>query len=185
MKKIYYLIPIVTILLALGVFALYQKFSLSNKNVPQTETSERVGDVDVNVNLVAGFAIFTNTTPRIFSQPMYLNQSRDVYIQSENPNIVHVKKKDVSWDDFFKTLPFELTKTCLTTGTKQTFCGGQGGSLKFYLNGVLTPDFLSREIQNGDRLLITFGNENESEIQNQLNQVPDPNNFLFLEVDPD
>jgi hypothetical protein len=38
---------------------------------------------------------------------------------------VHVRKAGVIWSDFFKTLPMELTKDCLITGTKQTFCIGE------------------------------------------------------------
>ena len=130
---------------------------------PTTEPKE--------VNYQASFAIFTNGTFRVFTAAMYHNLSADVYIQADNPNIVHVKKKGLTFDDFFKTLPFMLTKDCLTTGTGQTFCTGKAGTLKFYLNGVKTDDLLVREIKDGDKALITFGLETEAQIQQQLTQV--------------
>lgn len=40
---------------------------------------------------------------------------------------------------------------------------------------ISTPsedDLLSKEIQDGDRALITYGNENEKQIENQFQQVP-------------
>lgn len=125
------------------------------------------------VNYKAGFAIFTNSTFRLFTAPMYHNLSSSVFITADNPNIVNVKKEGVTWDDFFKTLPFKLTTDCLITGTKETFCTGDNGGLKFYLNGSRVDDLLKRAIQKADRALITFGNEDEEQIQTQLQQVPE------------
>lgn len=127
------------------------------------------------INKQASFAIFTNGTFRVFTASMYHNLSEDVFIESSNPNIVRVKKAGVTWDDFFKTLPFKLSKDCLTTGTGQTSCTGQNGTLKFYLNGQLEPKTLDKVINQGDKLLISFGNETEPQIQTQLEKIPDPN----------
>lgn len=104
---------------------------------------------------------------------MYHNLSSVVFIKADSPNIINIKEEAVTWDDFFKTLPFKLTADCLTTGTKETFCTGDSGSLKFYLNGNRVDNLLERIIQNKDRALITFGNENETQIQMQLQQVPE------------
>ncbi len=143
-------------------------------NQRQTKKSQEVTE-KTEVNIVdyrASFAIFTNGTFRVFTASMYHNLSADVFIQADNPNVVHVKKNGIIWNDFFKTLPFKLTDTCLTTGTGETFCSGENGQLKFYLNGVKTDSLLGKIIQNGDRALITFGKEDETQIQNQLEQVP-------------
>ena len=120
----------------------------------------------------ASFAIFTNGTWRIFSEAKYHNLSEDVYIQQDNPNVVHVKKSEVTWGDFFATLPMRVSRECLITGTGQTFCSTGPQQLKFYLNGRLHPRALEVSIQNGDRLLVSFGDEAESEINTQLQQVP-------------
>lgn len=125
-----------------------------------------------NSDFEASFAIFTNGTFRIFTAPMYHNLSPDVYITASFPNTVYVKKTGITWNDFFSTLPFSLTTECLTTGTKETFCTGKNGTLRFYLNGEESNDALGREIQSGDKLLVTFGNESESKIQKQLIRVP-------------
>ena len=130
-----------------------------------------------DVDRLAGFAIFTNGLYRVFSATMYHNLSPDVYIEANNPNIIQIKKSGITWDDFFKTLPFKLTKDCLTTGTGERFCNSGNRTLKFYLNGVETDDLLEREIQDGDRALITYGSESEAQIQQQFSQVPDPKNL--------
>ncbi|MBI2641706.1 hypothetical protein HYW87_03890, partial [Candidatus Roizmanbacteria bacterium] len=104
----------------------------------------------------------------------YHNLSADVYIEPQNPSIVTVKKEGITWDDFFKTLPFKLTKDCLTTGTKEAFCTNETGRLTFYLNGQKDDDLLSKQIQDRDKALITYGNLSEEQIVAQLQQIPDP-----------
>lgn len=106
----------------------------------------------------ASFEIYTNGTKRIFTAPMYHNQSQSVYIEASDPSIIQIKSSDVTWDDFFKTLPFSLTKDCLVTGTKQTFCNSEVGSLKFILNGKEVPEALDLIINPGDNLEVRYGN---------------------------
>lgn len=108
------------------------------------------------VNIKASFAIITGNITRSFKAEKYHNQSPDVFIESLDPNIVHVKKIGITWDDFFKTLPMKLTKNCLTTGDAETLCSGKGGTLKFYLNDIETPYLLDKEIRDRDKALIKF-----------------------------
>ncbi len=123
----------------------------------QTQTSPTPVQ-NQKVDLTASFTIVTGSITRNFSAKMYHNLSPDVYIESPNPPVVHVKKKGITWNDFFKTLPMQLTKDCLTTGTKETFCTGENGTLRFYLNNIEDKDLLDREIKEGDKVLIQFSN---------------------------
>lgn len=103
---------------------------------------------------------------------MYHNLSPNVYIESENPNIVIVTKIGTTWQGFFNTLPMKLTVDCITTGTEETFCTTGTKKLKFYLNGKLEENLLGIEIKNGDKALISYGNETEAQIRNQLELIP-------------
>jgi len=66
----------------------------------------------------------------------------------------------------------ELSSQCLTTGTGQTFCSNGTQTLKFYINGEFDSDALDREINEGDRLLVSYGNESDSQVTEQLQQIP-------------
>lgn len=103
---------------------------------------------------------------------MYHNLSTDVFIDSFNPNIVQVKKEGITWEAFFKTLPFKLGKDCLITGTKQAFCTNNTHTLKFYINAKLDPEALEKQLNDGDQLLISYGVKNDSEVENQLQLIP-------------
>ena len=151
-----------------GLFLFFNKSGKTNNPVQESLTTTFPSQA---VETKASFAIFTNGTFREFTQAMYHNLSKDAYIEASNPNIIKVKKDDVTWNDFFLTLPLKLTHECLTTGTGQTFCTGNGGILKFYLNGEKKEQVLDRAIKNQDVLLVTFGNESEEIIKKQLERV--------------
>lgn len=108
------------------------------------------------LRITAKFEIYTDGTKRIFTNTKYHRQSSDVYIESTDPSIVHINLPGVTWDDFFKTLPFSITKECLITGTKQTFCSDESQTLRFFLNEVETPDALDMPIQENDFLKVTY-----------------------------
>lgn len=167
------------IILGLGIGS-YIGFDISfEKAIKKTEPKVAVKEV----NIQASFAIFTNGTLREFTDSKYHNRSVDVFITrrlkaplitSENPNIVYVKKKGVTWNDFFKTLPspMKLTPECLTTGIGQQFCTDENSSLKFFLNGKREDNLLSKEIRHKDQALITYGNETDKEVEDQMSKIP-------------
>lgn len=171
MKKV--IIPFAGILVLVGLGLTFLNRPATKRVEEQTPISQQPGSP---VSYQAGFALFTNGINRSFTAAMYHNLSAEAFIQADNPNIVQVTRQGVTWGDFFDTLPFKLTQDCLITGTKETFCTNEKGALKFYLNGEPVADLLSRQINDGDRALITYGDESEAQIQKQIQQVPKPNN---------
>lgn len=109
-----------------------------------------------DANFTASFEIYTKGTKRIFTAAMYHNLSDDVYIEASDPSVIHVERDGVTWGEFFGTLPFSLSEECLATGTGQEFCDGDGGELKFFLNGEGVSGVLGREIGEGDELQVIF-----------------------------
>ncbi len=158
--------------LALAGYVIFAS-SPSVENTSGAAISPAVSPVPESVETEASFAIFTNGLFRIFTAPMYHNVSPDVFIDASNPNVVHVKKVGITWNDFFKTLPFSLTKDCLTTGTGQTFCTTENQRLEFYINGERSPNALDQIIHSGDKLLVTYGASSETQIRDQLQQIPE------------
>lgn len=138
------------------VLAIYFIFSKNNTNLPIPPTATTTTQPETTSDVSASFEIYANGTKRIFTDKRYHNLNEEVFIDPQEPNIVQVKRLGITWDDFFKTLPMSLSADCLVTGTKQTFCTGDGKSLKFYINGKLTPDALSKPIIQGEGLKVIF-----------------------------
>ncbi len=152
-------IPI-SILIAL-LLALYLWFNTSNSTktatvgISQTPTPEATTDT-LPVAFEASLEIRINGSKRNFSSPMYHNLSPDVYLQADDPNIIHVRKAGITWADFFATQPMKVDKRCLTAGSGQTFCTTATKKLRFYLNEVETPDLLDQLIMAGDKAKIVY-----------------------------
>jgi hypothetical protein len=134
----------------------------------KAEPSNAVGE---KVDHKASFAIYTNGTLRIFTDPKYHNLSSDVFIEATSPNTVNVKKTGITWGDFFKTLPMKLDKNCLITGTGQVFCSNGAGTLKFFINGEKNDDALQEEIKDGSEMLVSFGPKNDPNVTSQLEKL--------------
>ncbi len=166
------------IILAVIIIVSVYLVLFGNVDTPQTTKSSVVTDSSPTneefSDYTAAFLVVTNGLSRDFSASRYHNLSQSVYITSQNPQIVHVQKPNITWQDFFSTLPMGLSSSCLTTGTGQNFCDEQGGSLRFFLNGNEAPRALEAVIQPNDKLLVTFGNASDNEIQLQIKRIDDP-----------
>lgn len=130
----------------------------SNPKNPAQSTPGVNTQSEEKVAYQASFEIFTDGLKRNFSNAKYHNQSPDIFITAEAPNIVNVKKTNITWGDFFNTLPMKLTKDCLTTGDGEVLCGSQTKTLKFYVNDIQTPNFLNEKIKSGDKAKVIYGN---------------------------
>ena len=161
LRKIILIAILVAAITSLALFFFKGKQNLSTSTTAPTSTTNQVTPTQFaeKVDITASFEIYTNTTKRIFTASMYHNLSQDVYITADDPSIVHVKKTGITWDAFFATLPMQLSKECLVTGTKQTFCSGPEGTLRFFINDVENPDALDEIINEGDFLKITYGSD--------------------------
>lgn len=165
--KIIALIGIITVLAVAGFFISSKKLTTEIMLLPTP-----IPQAKEIIEKTVAFGIFTNGTFRIFTDQKYHNLSKDVYIDSSSPNIIRVKKANITWDDFFKTLPMKISKDCLITGTNQTFCTNTTQKLKFYINGEFDANALDRKINNKDQLLVSYGDEEDREIENQFQEIP-------------
>ena len=155
MKKMWLLAPLIIILLL--IFLLPKQSNRISENTAHSPTPIPIKETTPSpVNFTAYFEIHTLGTKRIFTDSKYHNLSDDVYITPSNTNQIIVKGKNVTWSDFFATLPMKLEKDCLTTGTGQVFCTSEIRSLKFYVNDIEDPDVLDKEISPDDFLRVVY-----------------------------
>ncbi len=114
--------------------------------------------VPVFTPYTATFQIIINGETRIFTDPRYHNKSADVYIPPEGSSQVQVvvTKPNITWGDLFTTLPMSVDTKCIVTGTKQTFCTNSAQQLRFYINGVESPNALTTVIEPNSQLKIVY-----------------------------
>jgi len=108
-----------------------------------------------------------------FSSPAYQIKSSWIHFEGADGNTIHRHSSGVKMGYLFGTLGLGLTDECFVFKDGRDFCTNELYSLKFYNNHdqVDGNEFLGYIGQEGDRILISYGNETPEEIEEQLREV--------------
>jgi hypothetical protein len=109
-----------------------------------------------------------------------------VHLHNNDPDVVHVHHGGATWGHLLANLRIVLGDRILTTPEEDEILQtGEGGTLKFIINGRPDNSVYNLGIRGGDRLLISFGPESEQEVIStqfplvasnapQFDHLPDP-----------
>ncbi len=103
-----------------------------------------------------------------FSSPAFQVKNSYIHFENHNGETVHRHASGVTLGFLFSTLKIGLTDECFIFPDKREFCTSEDYSLKFYINHQKVPSILDFVLQDGDRILISYGNENSTQIEEQL-----------------
>lgn len=125
-----------------------------------------------------GFKVYLNGKVQDFSQDKYQSKegkelNKDIHLHDNNGDIIHLHKQGKVLGEFFSSLGITFTNTCFDFNGGGKNCSDGKNTLRFYVNGKINPSFASYVPADLDRILITFGNSSEEEIQKQINSVSD------------
>ncbi|MCK9518268.1 MAG: hypothetical protein M0R74_04445 [Dehalococcoidia bacterium] len=128
----------------------------------------------------ADFAVFIDGEQVDFGKPEYISTadrelSLAAHIHPARYSVVHVHYSNTTWDEFFRSLGFELRDSTVPGGsplrTSLKLPDGtllqtaDGKSFKFYVNGVRVDGVASAVIGDLDRVLISYGGETPEEVE--------------------
>jgi len=108
-----------------------------------------------------------------FTAPTYQIKSSWIHFEESDGKTVHRHASGVTLGYLFETLNIGLDDSCYTFPDGRNFCtvedkDGQEYSLKFFINHEKVSDIRDYVINDGDRVLITYGNESQEKIDAQL-----------------
>src|SRR5574341_2542342 len=103
-----------------------------------------------------------------FSSPAYQVKNRYIHFENHNGDTVHRHASGVTMGFLFNTLNIGFTDSCFTFPDKREFCTNDDYSLKLYVNHQRDASFLDYVFEDDDRILISYGNENSTKIDEQL-----------------
>ena len=146
-----------------------------------------------SVHYHANFAVFINGERETFDSfgyyeevqactADYLDSPRSrVHMHQPDNDVVHVHDHAATWGNLFENLGLFLGDEAIQKDD-DIFVDGQLGELSFVLNGETTSSVANQLIASEDRLLISFGDPDEtpgqyeqvSQTAWQYNQEPDP-----------
>lgn len=105
-----------------------------------------------------------------FSQRKYQLAARFIHFEDGIGDVVHVHATSLALGHLFKSLGMDFNNNCILF-EKNNYCNENDKKLKFYVNGKENNEFANYVIKDLDKYLISYGDENESEIQKQLSSI--------------
>ena len=106
-----------------------------------------------------------------FSATTYQIKSSWIHFEESDGNTVHRHSSGVTLGYLFETLGIEIDENCYIFADGRQFCTNEDYSLKYFINRDSVNSINDYVIQDDDRILISYGNEKEHQIINQLNEL--------------
>lgn len=106
-----------------------------------------------------------------FSLPAYQVKSSWIHFEAQDGNTIHRHSSGVTLGYLFQTIKIGLDDKCFIFPNGKEFCTNEDYSLKFYINHNPVPSITDLIIHNDDRILISYGNENQTQIDTQLAEL--------------
>jgi len=164
------------IAIAAGVFAVIAvivgysayTFATMSANVPGAPPGAgRLGDEHEHASLLV--RIFGDKFD--FSLPAYQIKSSWIHFEGQDGNTIHRHASGVTLGYLFDTLNVDVTNDCFIFPDQREFCTNEDYSLKFYINHQKVNGIRDYVLKEGDRILISYGNESQEQIEEQLVEV--------------
>ncbi|MFQ6025191.1 MAG: protein-disulfide isomerase [Nitrosopumilaceae archaeon] len=103
-----------------------------------------------------------------YSSAAFQIKSSWIHFEGSDGTTVHRHASGVTLGYLFETLGIGLDDQCYIFPDGREFCTNEQYSLKFFINHQPVSDIRNYIIEEGDRILISYGNEDTTEIEEQL-----------------
>ena len=103
-----------------------------------------------------------------FTSPAYQIKSSWIHFEDTDGTTIHRHSTGVTLGFLFDTLNIGIDNECYRFPDGRQFCTNEDYSLKYYVNHQLVNGIRDSVFEDGDRILITYGNETPEEIEEQL-----------------
>lgn len=122
----------------------------------------------------AGFSVVLNGQEVDFSERRYqvdTTGSRYIHMEGGDGTTLHRHATGVPIGEFLHTVGMDIRDGCFVHDNGTQYCEGGDNRLLFFVNGQPRDDIMSYVLNDNDRILITYGNLTEQQIQEQIDNV--------------
>ena len=123
-----------------------------------------------STHIHADVKVYLNGRQIDFSQRKYQITTSYIHFEDGLGDVIHVHATGMTMDHLFKSLNGEFNSECLLF-EGQNYCNDANKKLKFFVNGKPNNEFGYFVMKDLDKILISYGGENSSEIQKQMDSV--------------
>ena len=106
-----------------------------------------------------------------FTSPAYQIKSSWIHFEDSDGTTIHRHSTGVTLDYLFANLGIGIDSECYKFPDGRQFCSNEDYRLKYYINHQIVKDINDHIIEEGDRILITYGNETPEQIEEQLMEL--------------
>ena len=107
-----------------------------------------------------------------FSGPAYQIKSSWIHFEAGDGTTIHRHATGVTLGFLFESMRIGLDDECFSyqasAGGERRFCTDENFSLKFYVNHQPVPNLTDYVFEDGDRILLSYGGEDQTQIDAQL-----------------
>ncbi len=158
------------ILSMIGVIVAFAcfEFVTSTNNVPGApENAGKLGAEHIHASMLV--KIFGDKFD--FSTPNYQVKTPWIHFENQDGDTIHRHSTGVELEFLFNSMNIAVDDNCFVFPDGRQFCTNEDYSLKFYVNEQLVKDLRQYIVQEDDRILITYGNEDQLAIDSQLAEL--------------
>ena len=103
-----------------------------------------------------------------FAVPSYQIKNSWIHFEDSDGTTIHRHSTGVELGYLFDTLNIGIDSECYRFPDGRQFCTNEDYSLKYYINHQIVDNISNYVFEDGDRILISFGNETPEQIEEQL-----------------
>ena len=160
-------IGILSMIGVIVAFACFE-FVTSTNNVPGApENAGKLGAEHIHASMLV--KIFGDKFD--FSTPNYQVKTPWIHFENQDGDTIHRHSTGVELEFLFNSMNIAVDDNCFVFPDGRQFCTNEDYSLKFYVNQQLVKDLRKYIVQEDDRILITYGNEDQLAIDSQLAEL--------------
>ena len=106
-----------------------------------------------------------------FSSPAYQIKNSWIHFEESDGSTIHRHSSGVTLGFLFDTINIGINNECYKFPDGRHFCTNEDYSLKYYINHKIVSHINDYVLEDGDRILITYGSETPEQIEDQLKEL--------------
>ena len=106
-----------------------------------------------------------------FGSPAYQIKSSWIHFEDSDGTTIHRHSSGVTLDYLFANIGISIDNECYKFPDGRQFCTNEDYSLKYFINHEPVKDINDYVLEDGDRILITYGSETPEQIEEQLMEL--------------
>ena len=148
-------------------FACYE-FVTSTNNIPGAPLNAgKLGDEHIHASILVN--IFGDKFD--CATPNYQVKTSWIHFENQDGDTIHRHSTGVELEFLFNSMSIVIDDKCFVFPDGRQFCTNDDYSLKFYVNQQKVEDLRTYVVQDSDRILISYGNEDQEAIDKQLAEL--------------